>query len=108
MKDDGVSTTIKVPGDQDTIQDAVDAASPGDLILIEPGIYKEAVKVTTEDLTIRGTDRNTVILDGGFELDNGIFVRRDRRRGGREHDRPQLHVERLLLDRRRPATAART
>ena len=74
VKDDGVSTTIKVPGDQDTIQDAVDAASPGDLILIEPGIYKEAVKVTTENLTIRGTDRNTVILDGGFKLDNGIAV----------------------------------
>jgi nitrous oxidase accessory protein NosD len=73
-KDAGASTTIKVPGDQDTIQDAVDAAAPGDLILIEPGTYKEAVKVTTDNLTIRGTDRNTVILDGGFKLDNGIFV----------------------------------
>ncbi len=66
--------TITVPGDHATIQEAVDAASPGDLVLIDPGIYKEAVKVTTEDLTIRGVDRNTVILDGEFEKDNGIFV----------------------------------
>lgn len=67
-------TTINVPDDQPTIQEAVDAASPGDLILIQPGVYKEAVKVTTDELTIRGLDRNTVILDGEFEKDNGIFV----------------------------------
>ena len=69
--DDGV---IDVPGDHDTIQAAVDAAQPGDLILIAPGVYEEAVAVTTDDLTIRGVDRNEVILDGGFELDNGFFV----------------------------------
>ena len=37
-------------------------------------MYTEAVKVTTENLTIRGLDRNEVILDGEFERDNGIFV----------------------------------
>jgi hypothetical protein len=66
--------TLAVPGDHDTIQDAVDAAGPGDLILVEPGTYEEAVNVETDELTIRGTDRNEVILDGGFELDNGIRV----------------------------------
>jgi hypothetical protein len=66
--------TLAVPGDHDTIQDAVDAAEPGDLILVEPGTYEEAVNVETDELTIRGTDRNEVILDGGFELDNGIRV----------------------------------
>lgn len=67
-------TTISVPGDHDTIQAAVDAANPGDLILIEPGTYNEAVVVETDELTIRGLDRNEVILDGEFELENGIFV----------------------------------
>ena len=67
-------TTLTVPDDHATIQEAVDAAIPGDLILISPGVYKEAVTVTTEDLTIRGLDRNEVILDGEFEKENGIFV----------------------------------
>ncbi len=74
--DDAVpeGTTIRVPDDHETIQEAVDAAEPGDLILVEPGVYEEAVDVTTDMLTIRGLDRNEVILDGGFELDNGIRV----------------------------------
>ena len=67
-------TTIAVPADYDTIQGAVDAAAPGDLILISPGVYNEAVDVETDDLTIRGLDRNEVILDGNFELANGIKV----------------------------------
>lgn len=66
--------TISVPEDHETIQAAVDAAKPGDLILIEEGVYHEAVDVTTDDLTIRGVDRNKVILDGEFELENGIRI----------------------------------
>ncbi len=64
--------TISVPEDHPTIQEAVDAASPGALILISPGTYHEQVEVSTENLTIRGLDRNTVILDGEFELENGV------------------------------------
>jgi hypothetical protein len=37
-------------------------------------VYHEAVKVTTPFLTIRGTDRNAVILDGDFKRANGIHV----------------------------------
>ena len=44
------------------------------MILIAPGTYTEAVQVTTNNIIIRGLDRNTVILDGNFELDNGIRV----------------------------------
>jgi hypothetical protein len=70
----GEPGVIEVPGDHPTIQAAVDAANPGDLILIAPGVYHEAVNVVTDNLTIRGLDRNEVILDGEFELDNGIRV----------------------------------
>ena len=68
---DGV---LNVPGDYATIQAAVDAAVEGDLILIAPGTYNEAVQVTTNNIVIRGLDRNTVIMDGNFELDNGFRV----------------------------------
>ncbi len=66
--------THLVPDDFPTIQAAVDAAASGDLILIAPGTYNEAVDVETDDLVIRGVDRNTVILDGQFELENGIRI----------------------------------
>ena len=69
--DDGV---LNVPEDFATIQAAVDAAQPGDLILIAPGTYHEAVNVVTDQLTIRGLDRNEVVLDGEFDLDNGIRI----------------------------------
>jgi hypothetical protein len=63
-----------VPDEYDTIQAAEEAAEPGDLVLVCPGVYQEAVTVTTDDIVIRGLDRNEVILDGEFERDNGIRV----------------------------------
>ena len=73
--DQGASgTTISVPEDHQTIQAAVDAAKPGDMIMIGEGTYNEAVDVETDRLTIRGADRNTTILDGQFKLENGIRV----------------------------------
>ncbi len=65
---------LQVPSEFPTIQAAVDAAKEGDLVLVAPGTYAEAVDVTKPNITIRGEDRNTVILDGGFELENGIRV----------------------------------
>jgi Right handed beta helix region len=68
------SATLHVPDDYPTVQKAVDAAEPGDLVLISPGTYQESVSVKTDNLTIRGLDRNEVILDGGFTMDNGFRV----------------------------------
>jgi plastocyanin len=66
--------TIRVPQDSPTIQGAVNQAEPGDMVLIGPGTYHEAVQVLTPYLTIRGTDRNAVILDGELKMANGIHV----------------------------------
>ncbi|MGB3054967.1 MAG: right-handed parallel beta-helix repeat-containing protein [Acidimicrobiales bacterium] len=70
----GEGAVLRVPEDHETIQAAVDAAKPGDMVLVGKGVYEEAVDVETDDVTIRGVDRNEVILDGGFELENGIRV----------------------------------
>jgi plastocyanin len=66
--------TLNVPKDYPTIQNAVDAASPGDLVLIDAGVYVEAVFITVPSITVRGVDRNSVILDGKFVLGTGIMV----------------------------------
>jgi hypothetical protein len=65
---------VEVPGDHPTIQAAVDAAAEGDLVLIAPGTYNEAVDITTDNITIRGLDRNETVLDGEFALENGIRI----------------------------------
>lgn len=52
-----------------TIQAAVNDATKGDWVLIEPGVYDEEVKVEPahSGIWIRGMNRNTVILDGNNE-----------------------------------------
>jgi len=66
--------TVRVPADAPSIQAAVDVAHPGDLVLIERGVYTESVKVRTPGLTVRGIDRNAVVIDGEFRRGNGITV----------------------------------
>ncbi|PSQ16515.1 plastocyanin [Halobacteriales archaeon QS_8_69_26] len=62
-------------GDYETISAAVEAARPRDLVLVEPGVYEERVQVLdTPRLTIRGRDRNAVVLEGGHERRNGVEV----------------------------------
>ena len=66
--------TLRVPEDYPTIQAAVKAAHPGDLVSIAPGTYAEAVTVNIPNLTIRGRDRQKVVLDGNYQLGNGFTV----------------------------------
>ena len=65
------STVLNVPKDYKTIQAAVDASEEGSLILIDEGTYKEAVDVAGKpNITIRGVDRNKVILDAPVASNN--------------------------------------
>lgn len=68
---------IRVPQDRPTIQAAVEAAQKGDLVLVASGTYHEAVVVQKVGITLRGMDRNTVILDGENKKQNGIIVAAD-------------------------------
>ncbi len=73
-----VGTYKGIHGQYKSIQAAVDAAHPGDWILIGPGDYKTSsssapkgqpdfvagVLIQTPDLYLRGMNRNTVVVDG--------------------------------------------
>jgi plastocyanin len=74
---DATGAVRQVPEQYPTIQSAVDAADPGDLVLVGPGVYREEVTVTTPSLTIRGLDRNATIIDGEFLRGNGVAVLAD-------------------------------
>jgi hypothetical protein len=63
------SAVIHVPADVPTIQQAVDRAKPGALVLVAPGVYHEAVAVTHPNLVIRGESRAGTIVDCGFSTD---------------------------------------
>ncbi|MBD0422181.1 right-handed parallel beta-helix repeat-containing protein [Streptomyces sp. NPDC052309] len=74
------STHVVLPGD--SIQQAVDAAEPGDTVLVTSGTYYESVTVTTPGITLRGMGRSTVIrpaakkaADDCAEEGNGICVK---------------------------------
>src|SRR6266702_1644369 len=67
-------TILHVPADFPTIQKAVDTAKPGDMVMIDPGVYHEAVTVHTPHITIRGRDRQSVIMEGDFKLSNAFKV----------------------------------
>ena len=60
---EGEATTIQVPEDEDTIQEAVNAAPAGSLVLVSPGTYNEAVDVETGILeAIEATGADLLIL----------------------------------------------
>jgi len=79
-----------------TIQAAVDAAQPGDTILVPPGTYRESVLVDKSELTIVGTP--AAILDAaGFRT--GIRVGTGRiSRDGPEPACPPLAVTGFTLE----------
>ena len=65
---------VEVPGDVATISEAVELVSEGGLILVSPGTYKESVTIDKPDVTLRGTDRNGVVIDGEGLRANGVQV----------------------------------
>jgi len=70
---------IHVPGDAPGLDQAVAQAHSGDTIVVGRGTYPGGVTVPRRlsNLTIRGVDRNGVVLDGGNRRKNGIVVHAD-------------------------------
>lgn len=73
------ASEIRVPDDVSTLQLAIDQAAPGDTIVLSAGTYDGGNVVPREkhDITIRGVERNDVILDGADRRKNGIVVHAD-------------------------------
>jgi len=63
-------TTIRVPEDYPAIQEAINAATPGDTISVSNGTYYEHITVN-KSLTLAGESRCTTIIDGSL---NGTII----------------------------------
>ena len=70
---------IHVPDDVPTLPQAIAGAEPGDTIVLAAGTYPGGVVIppAKHDLTIRGVDRNAVVLDGQNKQAHGIVVHAD-------------------------------
>jgi len=68
------STTIIVPDDFSTIQEAVNAANPGDTVYVRAGTYQEIVMINKNNLVLTGESKHTTIIDGGGGTDRTVLV----------------------------------
>jgi len=58
-----LATIIHVPGDYPTIQEGINAANPGDTVLVAPGIYYENV-LMAEGVNLIGSGMDKTTIDG--------------------------------------------
>jgi parallel beta-helix repeat protein len=63
-----------LPAKYQTIQSAINAAQPGDEVRVFGGTYREAVTVSTPNLTIDGAPGARVVIDNPGGAANGITV----------------------------------
>lgn len=61
----------------ESIQKVINKAKAGDLVLVEAGTYEGSIVIQTKDITLRGLDRNAVVIDGKYSVDDGIVVAAD-------------------------------
>ncbi|WP_460783664.1 NosD domain-containing protein [Microbacterium tumbae] len=65
------SEVVRVPEDA-SLSEAGTLVADGGIILIAPGIYTESLEVSADDVTVRGEDRNDVVIDGELVRSNGV------------------------------------
>ncbi|MFI1016243.1 nitrous oxide reductase family maturation protein NosD [Streptomyces sp. NPDC020965] len=107
------------PGE--SVQAAVDAAAPGDTVVLSPGTYRESVLITKDGLKLRGAGPDTVltppptgspaphgcardghgicVLGTGADLAERVSIRSLTLRGFRQHGLWASRTERLSVQR---------
>jgi parallel beta-helix repeat protein len=96
----GRGAVLQVPGDYATIQQAIDAARPGDEIRVAAGVYLENLTIAKQGIHLLGAGDEATIIDGngaretvlisdadavrieGFTLRNGSVLVHGRRSAG--------------------------
>ena len=69
-------TSLTVPDDYQTIQEAINNARPGDIIFVSSGVYYEHIHVN-KTLVLIGEDRETTIIDGEKRLESIVKITAD-------------------------------
>ena len=64
----GYAATINVPANQPTIQDAIAAANPGDVVVVAPGTYHENINFNGKAITVISSGGASVtVIDGNHK-----------------------------------------
>ena len=64
LSDEAQTTTILVPENFATIQEAIDYSMDGDTVLVSAGTYYENINFNGKNIALIGQDRETTIIDG--------------------------------------------
>jgi parallel beta-helix repeat protein len=67
-EEEPISADIVVPNDFETIQEAIDAADEGDIIIVLPGTYSEQITIS-KSLTIIGSGAKSTIIEVQLPLE---------------------------------------
>ncbi len=78
LSDETQSTTILVPENFATIQEAIDYSIDGDTVLVSAGTYYENINFNGKNIALIGEDRETTIIDGSsnpyIHMENGSVI----------------------------------